>query len=107
VDGFERVCDNLVKYGKNRAKDLELKYIFCEGYNDNEADVDGFIEIAKRANASRVVLDRNYGDLEKPLDENTTRAAQRFYNTAVNANILTFFRPAFSAEQVALIKHGM
>ena len=106
VGAYDQVCENLVKYGRNRAKDIELKFIFCEGYNDNERDVDGFIEITKRANASWVTRDRNYDDLNKPLSENTIKSAQRFYNHARNADIPVFFRPAFSEKQAALIKNG-
>ena len=46
VDSFERVLENLRKYPLKNTNFL-LKYIFLEGVNDNEADIDGFYEIAK------------------------------------------------------------
>jgi pyruvate-formate lyase-activating enzyme len=104
VDAYDRVCENVRKYAKNRVKDFELKFVFCEGYNDNELDVDGFIEVAKSASVSWVAMDRNYQELQKPLAPETIKAVQRFYDKAINANITVGFRPAFTQEQVKLIK---
>jgi len=46
VDMFDRVVENLKKYPVHKTR-LMLKYIFLEGVNDNEADVDGYYEIVK------------------------------------------------------------
>ena len=46
ADCFDQVVENLRNYpvGKTR---LYLQYVFLEGVNDNETDVDGYYEIAK------------------------------------------------------------
>jgi len=49
-DRFDIVVQNLKRYPLNKAG-LQLKYIFLEGINDNETDVNGFYEIAKEHNA--------------------------------------------------------
>jgi len=46
VDRFDRVVENLKKYPTDKTR-LMLKYIFLEGVNDNEADIDGYYEIVK------------------------------------------------------------
>ena len=46
VDMFDQVIDNLRRYPTEKTN-LYLKYIFLEGLNDNEADIDGFYEIVK------------------------------------------------------------
>ena len=103
VDAYDRVCENVVKYGVNREKGLELKYVFCEGYNDNDRDVDGFFEIAKAANASCVVMERNFFDLEKPLKETTIKAAARFYVSAINNAIQLITGESFTRKQATSI----
>lgn len=47
IDGFDIVLKNLKKYRKYSAN-ISLKYILLEGINDNERDIDGFMEIAKK-----------------------------------------------------------
>jgi pyruvate-formate lyase-activating enzyme len=44
VDRFEKVVANLKKYASSGGR-IYLKWIFLEGINDNEADMDGFSEI--------------------------------------------------------------
>jgi ferredoxin len=46
MDSFAQVVDNLNKYSFAKTK-LVVKYIFIEGVNDNEGDIDGFYEIVK------------------------------------------------------------
>ncbi|MDR3294687.1 MAG: radical SAM protein [Clostridiales Family XIII bacterium] len=46
ADCFDRVVDNLRKYSFARTK-LVVKYIFIEGINDNDRDIDGFYETVK------------------------------------------------------------
>jgi len=55
VDAFDKVVENLKKYPTQNAK-LILKYIFLEGLNDNEADVDGFYQIVKDVGCSTITL---------------------------------------------------
>jgi len=45
-DMFDRVLENLKKYPLNKTH-FAAKYIFLEGVNDNDTDVDGFYKIAQ------------------------------------------------------------
>jgi len=45
-DRFDQVVDNLRRYPKGKTH-FFLKYIFMEGMNDNETDINGFYEIVK------------------------------------------------------------
>ena len=49
-DKFDSVVENMRKYPLDKTI-FYLKYLFLPGYNDNEKDVDGFYEIAKKAGA--------------------------------------------------------
>jgi NAD-dependent dihydropyrimidine dehydrogenase PreA subunit/pyruvate-formate lyase-activating enzyme len=55
VDSFAVVVDNLHKYSFDKTK-LVAKYIFVEGINDNERDVDGFYEIVKKIGSTNVQI---------------------------------------------------
>ena len=48
-DMFDKVVENLRRYPLSKTR-LHLKYIFLEGINDNEADINGFYDIAKEVN---------------------------------------------------------
>ncbi|SFU65740.1 radical SAM protein [Butyrivibrio sp. INlla21] len=57
VDIFETVYKNLEKYrgfGK-----VTLKYIMLPGLNDNENDIDGFLDICKKINPEKVYIARD------------------------------------------------
>jgi len=57
VDVFDKVCDNLAKYSMNGL--VHLKYIFLPDVNDNDADVDGFIDLCERLNIKQVDIVRD------------------------------------------------
>jgi pyruvate-formate lyase-activating enzyme len=46
VDMFDKVVENLRKYPVEKTS-LTMKYIFLEGLNDNETDIDGYYELVK------------------------------------------------------------
>jgi len=46
VNSFYKVIENLKKYPVDKTRFI-MKYIFLEGINDNETDIDGFYEIVK------------------------------------------------------------
>jgi wyosine [tRNA(Phe)-imidazoG37] synthetase (radical SAM superfamily) len=106
LDAYDRVCENLIKYGegRNQTKSFELKYIICEGINDNEADIDGFFEIAHVAKATLVLLDRDFHNIQKPLNEHTLKMCARFYRNAQKSNIRTIIRQQFSDEVIECMK---
>jgi pyruvate-formate lyase-activating enzyme len=74
VNCFGKVCENLQKYRDNGIK-IDLKYIMLEGINDNQADVIGFIELAKKINAE-IYISCNSQNLGINMQEKTFNAAK-------------------------------
>ena len=66
VDCLDKVVENLKKYPLEKAN-LRLKYIFLEGVNDNEEDVNGFYNIVKEVNCKAIMIS---SDRCKPFTEN-------------------------------------
>lgn len=75
IDAFEGVCRNLYEYAK--LGPVVLKYIVFEGINDNDADLEGFFQLAD-AIAIRVVLMRNLFKGKDQLSENTLQKCAKF-----------------------------
>jgi|GEM_PF-1356095 len=67
-DRFDIVVENLKKYPMHKTN-LWLKYLFLEGINDNEADVDGYYEIAKEVGAA-IYLSTDKNTNARPFTEN-------------------------------------
>ncbi len=84
ADCLDKVVANLKKYSFDKTK-LCLKYIFLEGLNDNEADIDGFYEIAKSVGCDDIVLSSN---LFKPFTEKMRELTLRIINKAKNDGIV-------------------
>ncbi len=63
VDLFDNVMSNFKRYPMHKTY-LDLKYIFLEGYNDNEVDIDAFCNIAKETGCKQIALSSN---LAKPF----------------------------------------
>jgi len=83
VDMFDKVLENLRKYPMNKTK-LHTKYIFLEGINDNEKDVDGFYEISKEFGS--IIMFSS--DLTKPYTEKMRELALRMVKKAKADNII-------------------
>ena len=64
LDAFDKVRENLQKYGLRNLDSFILKYIFLEGLNDNKADVDGFIDFCKDVGCNKITIS---SDLFKPF----------------------------------------
>ena len=71
-DMFNKVLGNLSKYPVNKAN-LNLKYIFLEGLNDNETDIDGFCEIAKKFGAQIMLSSNRRAPYTEKMKELTMR----------------------------------
>ena len=69
VDMFNKVCNNLKCYAE--AGEVEVKYIFLPGVNDNEEDVTGFIQACKNINPSAIHISRDINNYGKPLEVHT------------------------------------
>jgi wyosine [tRNA(Phe)-imidazoG37] synthetase (radical SAM superfamily) len=48
ADCFERVVGNIRKYAEAKIGMVMLKYIFLPGVNDNDADINGFIDVIEK-----------------------------------------------------------
>jgi pyruvate-formate lyase-activating enzyme len=57
VDMFDKVCENLRRYSSYGF--VHLKYIVLPGVNDNEGDIDGFLDICRRLNIKAVDITRD------------------------------------------------
>nr|WP_302665424.1 radical SAM protein [uncultured Agathobaculum sp.] len=75
VDGYERVSENLREYAKYGP--VVLKYILMDGVNDKPEDLDGFFALADEI-AARVVLNRDYTDLNHAFSDRALRFAAKF-----------------------------
>ncbi len=64
LDAFDKVRENLQKYGLANLDSFILKYIFLEGLNDNQADVDGFIDFCQDVGCKKITIS---SDLFKPF----------------------------------------
>lgn len=56
LDMFDRVSNNLQKYGEAAEGSVGLKYIFLPNENDNDADIEGFVDLCKKVNPAIVLL---------------------------------------------------
>ena len=76
-DRFDKVVENLKRYPTSKTK-LLLKYIFLEGVNDNEIDIDGFYEIVKEVSATVMFS----SDLHYPYTEKMKELVLRIIKKA-------------------------
>jgi len=74
VDLFDTVCENLARYSLDGF--VHLKYIILPGLNDNEADVDGFVDLCSRINARAVDITRDTNKIS-PFEDHTIRMVAR------------------------------
>lgn len=65
VDCLNKVIENIKRYPLKDV-DFRLKYIFLDGINDNEADVDGFYNIVKDVGCKTILIS---SDRSKPFTE--------------------------------------
>jgi wyosine [tRNA(Phe)-imidazoG37] synthetase (radical SAM superfamily) len=77
VDMFDKVVENLRKYPIEKTR-LAMKYIFLEGINDNEVDVDGFYDLAKEIGATIMFS----ADYLKPYTEKMKELSIRIMDKA-------------------------
>ena len=84
ADTFEKVIKNMKKYPL-RDINFILKYIFLEGINDNEADIDGFYEVVKDVGCTRISLS---SDLFKPFTPKMKELTLRLIRKAKADGIL-------------------
>ena len=83
ADCLDKVIENIKRYPLENV-DFKLKYIFLEGINDNETDVDGFCDIVKDVGCKSIVL---ASDRCKPFNENMEAMAIRLMKRAKDYGI--------------------
>jgi len=59
VDAYNNVKKNLIEYGKSSGN-IILKYIFIPGINDDDRNLDGFLELCKEVNILQIRLSIEY-----------------------------------------------
>jgi len=77
VDLFDKVCENLRRYSLDAF--VHLKYIFLPGINDNEDDINGFIQLCEKLNIKAVDVTRDRFD-PRPLTDHTICMVARMLN---------------------------
>jgi molybdenum cofactor biosynthesis enzyme MoaA len=104
IDCFERVCENIVKYGD--AGNIVLKYILIPGVNDNENDFNGFAQICKTLPKVACIITRLYStNTEKILSEDLLQSAAALYSRVRDAGVsIINLDSAYSREQIEIIK---
>ena len=69
VDTFDKVRKNLIKYSEAKIGITALKYVFIPGINDNDEDVNGFINLCLETNCGYVIISYAYGYEEKMTEK--------------------------------------
>ena len=83
VDCLDKVVENIKKYPLENV-DFSLKYIFLDGVNDNETDVDGFYDIVKQVGCKTIVIS---SDCCKPFTGKMRELAKRLIIKAQQDNL--------------------
>lgn len=83
VDCLDKVVANMKKYPLENV-DFRLKYIFLDGVNDNEKDVDGFYDIVKEVGCKTIVIS---SDCCKPFTEKMKELAKRLILKALQDGV--------------------
>ncbi len=78
VDCFNKVIENMKRYPLQDV-DFKLKYIFLDGVNDNETDVDGFYNIVKDVGCKTIFIS---SDRCKPFTEKIRELVVRLIKKA-------------------------
>lgn len=64
LHAYEKVKENLSKYANASIGIVALKYLFVPGVNDNQIDVDGFIQFCEESGAMFVVISLDYFSID-------------------------------------------
>ena len=87
VDMFDRVCENLRRYSLDGS--VQLKYIMLPGLNDNEADIEGFIDLCSRLKVKAVDVTRDTNKIAQ-FDEHTIKMIARMLNALHDRGIKAY-----------------
>jgi sulfatase maturation enzyme AslB (radical SAM superfamily) len=85
VDVYEKVLVNLRRYTESNCE-IRLKYIMLDDMNDNEKDVEGFLDFAKEIGA-KAVLSHDVRHRESRLKTSATLASLAFIRKCITEEI--------------------
>jgi sulfatase maturation enzyme AslB (radical SAM superfamily) len=86
-DLWDKVMENIEEYNKARFGIVHLKYVFLPGINDNEDDVDGFIDVCVQKNIP-VALCSYDNNKNCVLTDRTIEMMKRLYKKLYSAGVL-------------------
>ena len=104
LDAFESVKETLYKYHRAGVK-IELKYIILN-QNNNEQDLDGFIEIAKEIEPEKIIVSFDFATKQENISKEILNSARRLADASKNLNIDFELVPAFGRKNIAYIMKG-
>ena len=87
IDAYERVRKNLKRYSQASIGLVALKYLFIPGVNDNEENVDGFVEFFIETGATFAVVSIDYYGVDK-ITESTREMIKRLKAKLSKKNVL-------------------
>jgi len=85
ADYFDKLRDSLRKYVKKGT--IILKYIFLTNLNDNDNDVNSFIQLCEDIKPAQVLISRDWNDIS-PLNDNLLKMMARMLVNIKNAEPL-------------------
>jgi pyruvate-formate lyase-activating enzyme len=102
-DYFGKIIENLKTYS-SAGIPIVLKYIMLPYINDNHADIEGIVNLARKFDAS-VIITTDVYKRANPLPRQTLDAAFMLHNLAKGCGLrVSFNTKLFSPEDAALIK---
>ena len=87
VDAFEQVCNNLKRFSNAGYGIIVLKYVFIPNVNDNEVDIEGFVNVCKNTGCLIGNISYDYGS-PLPIPETTLQAMKKTKKELLRNNIL-------------------
>jgi MoaA/NifB/PqqE/SkfB family radical SAM enzyme len=97
VNVYEKVKNNLVRYGKLTDKNV-LKYIFLSGINDNTTDIEGFIDLCVQTNSKSCAISCDYSRSDMNLPTKTLHMIKHMLNYASEKQVTTSFIDMFFSD---------
>jgi len=79
VDCWEKVIANILKYSQIGCRYF-LKYIILDSINDNEVDINGFVEVCRQVKAAEVTISADKNLKMKRLSQNALNMVILLYN---------------------------
>ena len=105
INCFNKVVDNLTKYSSSGGE-IQLKYIVLDGMNCENADIDGFVAIAKNIKAEVVISRDNTRSLQKMPDKEYS-AVLRLAKQCISLDLPYTFEYVSADYRDKLVKDGI